>query len=54
MSNTELEGTPAGDVGEPEIFVLFVHILVGLMLIAVVFLGSWINNEPDVGGPHSL
>ncbi len=34
------------------VFVLFMHRLVGLMLIAVVFpLGSWVNNESDVGGP---
>lgn len=58
MSNTELdceEGLEhlTVDAGEPEmVFALFVHRLVGLMLITEAFpLGSWVNNESDVGGP---
>lgn len=45
--------TPAVDVVDIEmVFMLFVHRLVGLMLITVVFpRGSWVNNQFDVGGP---
>lgn len=59
--NTELDyeqqkercTTPAVDLGDPVIVcLLFVHRLLGLMLITAVFpLGSWVNKEFNVGGP---